>query len=172
MASSKASKKEAREIIEALEAGDYVAECPWCGAPMRLKDAGLFYLDDFTDDAADLYKQYTSELKERRKDLRERRKKISARSEIAAASINVGKILERICPSLRTFSHDKNDCRALLDPIDYVIFEGLAATGKVSRIIFAEVKSEGIPLFPWQRQIKSLVEEGKVEFDIYGLEKQ
>ena len=166
-----AVKREAKQIIKALEDGDLVAECPCCGEPIKLKDAGLFYLDDFTEDAADLYEEYIADIKAKRKELRERRKQISTQSETAAASINIGMILERLCPSLKTFCFDKNDCRSLFDPIDYVIFEGLANGGNVSRIIFSEIKTGGARLTPRQKQIKELVENRKVDFDVYKVEK-
>lgn len=167
-----ASKREAKQIVKALENGDFMAECPCCGEPMKLKDAGLFYLDDFTEDATDLFSQYSTDLKERRKALREKRKNISARSEIATETINLGKIFERLCPSLKKFAFDKNDCRSLFDPIDYVIFEGLADGGNVSRIIFSEIKTGRASLQRKQKQIKELVEDGKVEFDVYRMEKR
>lgn len=147
-----------------------MAECPCCGEPVRLKDAGLFFLDDFTDEAADLLEQSVAENRARRRALSEQRKSISAKSEIAAESVNIGMILERLCPSFQTFSFDKNDCRSLFDPIDYVIFEGLAANGKVSRIIFSEIKTGKARLQAKQKQIKSLVEDGSIEFDIYRSE--
>lgn len=166
-----AIKREAKQIIKALQEGDLVAECPCCGESMKLRDAGLFYLEDFTEDATSLYKEYLSEIKERRKELRERRKQIPTRSETAAISINIGMILERICPSLKSFCFDKNDCRSLFDPIDYVIFEGLANGGTVSRIIFSEIKTGRARLTAKQKQIKGLVENKKVDFDVYKMEK-
>lgn len=171
MASDRPSMREAKQIVKALESGEFMVECPCCSEPMRLKDAGLFYLDDFTEDAAELYEKCLAENKDRRKELRKKRNLISTRSEITTESVNIGKILERLCPSFASFNFDKNDCRSLFDPIDYVIFEGLAASGKVSRIIFSEIKTGKARLQPKQKQIKSLVEDRQVEFDIYRPER-
>lgn len=121
--------------------------------------------------AALLYQELTSQLKEERKDLRMRRIHLSQRSQTGAQAVNIGFILERICPLLKAFRFDKNDCRSLFDPIDYLIFEGLSDSGKVSRIIFSEIKTGAARLSPKQRQIKNVVENGKVEFDIYSPEK-
>ena len=72
--------KDAREIIRTLEENRFYAECPCCGEPILLRDAGLFYLDDFSPEAEELYKQRLDELKEQDKEIRERRKRISGLS--------------------------------------------------------------------------------------------
>ncbi len=163
------TKRDARAIIRALEEGGVMAECPCCGEPVRLRDAGLFFLDDFTEDAADLYQELRGEQKERRKQLRERRKNIPVDSEVRTTAVNIGNILERLCPALPGFRFQKNDCRPLFDPIDYLIFEGLTDKGKVSRIIFSEIKTGGSRLSAKQKQIRDLVAAGKVAFDSYEL---
>jgi hypothetical protein len=40
-------KQDARDIVTTLEDSGFYAECPCCGEPIRLKDAGLFYLTSF-----------------------------------------------------------------------------------------------------------------------------
>jgi len=68
--------KEAKEIIRTLEENRFYAECPCCGEPILLKDAGLFYLDDFSPEAEELYKQHLDELKEQGKEIRERERNL------------------------------------------------------------------------------------------------
>jgi hypothetical protein len=115
--------KEAREVIRTLEENNFYVECPYCGEPILLRNAGLFYLDDFSPEAEKLYQQKLAECKIREKEIREERKAISRRSETATTTINIGFILERIAPTMRDFRFDRNDCRSLFDPIDYIIFE-------------------------------------------------
>ena len=81
--------------------------------------------------------------------------------------MNIGFVLERIAPTLDGFTFDQNDCRAMFDPIDYVIFEGLSSTGKVNKIILVDIKTGGARLNPKQRRIKELVEDKKMEFRTY-----
>lgn len=57
--------KEASEVISTLESSRCYAQCPCCEEPILLKDAGLFYLDDFSPDAEQLYQQLLQDLKER-----------------------------------------------------------------------------------------------------------
>jgi predicted Holliday junction resolvase-like endonuclease len=66
-----------------------------------------------------------------------------------------------------TFRFNRNDCRSLFDPIDYLIFEGLSEKETVSRILFMEVKTGGSALKSTQKQIRSLVRSKKVSMSVY-----
>jgi predicted Holliday junction resolvase-like endonuclease len=159
--------KEAKEIIRTLEENNFYVECPCCGEPILLKDAGLFYLDDFSPDAEKLYQQKLQECKIREKEIREERKAISRRSETATTTINIGFILERIAPSMESFPFNHNDCRSLFEPIDYVIFEGLNKKNSVGKILFTEIKTGKANLTKKEKEIRNLVEKKQVIWDTY-----
>ena len=159
--------KEAQDVIRTLESGDVYIQCPCCDLPIKAKDAGLFYLDDLTPDAQKLYEQQQKESKEREKSLKEIRKTISQKSEVGAKAVNIGFILERLAPAMPGFRFERNDCRSLFDPIDYVIFEGLSKKGAVSRIIFSDIKTGAAKLSKKQKEIKTLVEKKKIGWDTY-----
>lgn len=82
--------------------------------------------------------------------------------------MNIGFILERLCPSLRQFRFDRNDCRSLFDPIDYVVFDGLSSRGSVSKIVFMDIKTGRSRLNDTQEEIRSLVERKRVVWDTYS----
>ena len=164
-------KSKAKDIIQVLENRGFYAECRACEEPIKLKDCGLFYLGEFADGARKVYERLKREQRERAAELAVRRKEISASSETGAQSVNMGLILERLAPSMGTFRFDRNDCRSLFDPIDYLIFEGLSEKETVSRILFMEVKTGGSPLKPAQKQIRSLVQSKKVSISLYEPEK-
>ncbi len=159
--------KEAKEIIHALEENNFYVECPCCGEPVLLKNAGLFYLDDFSPEAEKLYQEKVGECKVREKEIREERKAISRRSETATTTINIGFILERIAPTMGDFRFDRNDCRSLFDPIDYIIFEGLSKKNSVSKILFTEIKTGKANLTGKQKEIRNLVQRKQVTLDTY-----
>ena len=164
--------QKARKIIRTLETGDFYAECPCCEEPIPLRKASLFFLGNFSPKALELYEQLKFGLKEREKELKEQRKSISETSEVGAKSVNIGFMLERLAPSMRQFRFDRNDCRSLFDPIDYLIFEGLSKRRQVSKIFFTDIKTGGARLKSNQKEIKSLVERRKVEWDTYKPEAQ
>jgi len=159
--------KEAKDIIRTLEENNFYVECPCCGEQILLKDAGLFYLNDFSPEAEKLYQQKLASCKIREKEIREERKAISRRSETATTTINIGFILERIVPTMRDFRFDRNDCRSLFDPIDYIIFEGLSKKNSVSKILFAEIKTGKARLNEHQKEIRALVERRRVTWETY-----
>lgn len=164
------TQKEVEQVLKLLNSGKFHAECPNCMDEVNLKEAGLFHLDHFTSDAKDVYKEMLEMQKDRRAALKERRLKIPQKSEVGAKSVNLGFLLERLAPTLDGFKFNKNDCRSLFDPIDYVIFEGLSTKKTVSKILFVDIKSGGARLSQKQRQIKTAVENGKVQFKTYSHE--
>lgn len=159
---------EVKKIIRSLEEGKLYAECPCpdCGEQFLLKDAGLFYLDDFSPEAKELYQQQLEELKEREKSIRELRKAIK-KSQISAQASNIGFILERLAPCMCTFPFEPDDCRSLFDPIDYLIFDGLSKKGSVDRIVFTDIKTGQSRLTGSQPQIRRLIERKEVVWDTY-----
>jgi predicted Holliday junction resolvase-like endonuclease len=166
------TKKEAREIIRTLEDNQSYAECPCpdCGEQFLLRDAGLFFLDDFSPEAEKLYQQRIEELKEYEKKIREMRKKIQKTSQIGAEATNIGFLLERLAPCMRAFPFERNDCRPLFDPIDYIVFEGLTKGGPINKIVFMEIKTGKPRLTGSQPEIRSLVERKRVIWDTYSIE--
>ncbi|MFH1620033.1 MAG: Holliday junction resolvase-like protein [bacterium] len=76
-------------------------------------------------------------------------------------------MLERLAPAMKSFRFNRNDCRSLFDPIDYIIFEGLSKNGTVSRLLFADIKTGKARLSGGQKKIRELVERKKVDIDYY-----
>ena len=93
---------------------------------------------------------------------------MTTRSERTTEAVNIGKIVEKIVPSFSSFLHHPGDCRALFDPIDYVIFSGLASRGHVDSLLFVDVKSGRGRLTNDQKAIKSAVQGGAVNFGVIG----
>lgn len=164
--------KEAKTIIHTLEENRFYAECPCCGEPILLRDAGLFYLDEFSNEAERIVETKMIELKERERELRERKKTISVDSEVKAKAVNIGFILERIAPCMNGFCFERNDCRSLFDPIDYIIFEGLNKRGSVSKIVFVDIKTGKAVLSKKQKEIRALIERKKVSWETYDVREE
>ena len=162
-----ATKKEVNEILDALNSGKFHVECPSCEEEVKLSEAGLFHLDNFTPESRDIYKSMVEEQKERRADLKKRKLNIPKKSEVGAKAVNLGFLLERLAPTLDGFTFNKNDCRSMFDPIDYVIFEGLSEKQKVDKIVFVDIKTGSARLTSKQKKIKQVVEDKKVEFNTY-----
>jgi len=162
-----ATKKEINEILETLNNGQFHIECPSCDQEVKLEETGLFHLDNFTPEGHEVYKRMLQDQKERRASLKDRQLKIPIKSEIGAKSVNLGFILERLAPTLDDFTFNKNDCRSMFDPIDYIIFEGLSNKNSVDKILFVDIKTGNARLTTKQRKIKEVIKEKKIKFKTY-----
>ena len=156
-----------QDLINFLQQNGFKANCPSCGEGIKLKDASLFSVDNFNAQAKQLLNEKKEELKIQREAISKKKSSTQQRIETTTNSVNMGFILERLAPVLEHFPFDKNDCRSLFDPIDYVIFEGLQKTGKVQKIFFVDIKSGKAKLKVNQKAIKQMIEQKKVEFKNY-----
>lgn len=156
-----------QEIIDTLVKGNFFAACPNCNEEISLGKAGLFDNDNFSDEALEIYQQQLQEIKERKEELKKLRERGTTKSEVGAKSTNIGFILERLAPTLGSFRFNHNDCRSLFDPIDYIIFEGLSTKGQVDKIFFVEIKTGAAQLSRKQKEIKTIINDKKVNFKKY-----
>jgi predicted Holliday junction resolvase-like endonuclease len=101
-----------------------------------------------------------------REDLRDSKQRAKTRPAIGAQASNIGKVVEKIAPSLPGFPVHAGDCWALFEPIDYVVFHGLAVRRTIEAVTFVDVKSGNGSLNNAQRQVKALVKAAKVSLTI------
>jgi predicted Holliday junction resolvase-like endonuclease len=163
---SKAFSKH-QKIIQALRVGNFYAECPTTGDDIYLRKTAMFDNDNFTSEALDIYQQQLDEIRETKNRLKKLRERGTTKSEIGAQSVNIGKILERLAPTLGSFRFNHNDCRSLFDPIDYIIFNGLSEKGTVDKLFFVDIKTGNKRLDPKQKEIKTVILNNKVTFKKY-----
>jgi len=86
-----------------------------------------------------------------------------------------GKTLEKFVPFLKDFSYDPHDVRWLGDPVDLVVFDGYSKNKEsgsgMKQVVFCEVKSGESKLSDIQKQIKNLIENKKVKWEEFKVEK-
>jgi predicted Holliday junction resolvase-like endonuclease len=81
-----------------------------------------------------------------------------------------GQFSEQLSPYLPDFKYNPSDCRFIGKPIDFIVFNGLA-NGELKDITFLEVKSGEAKLNSNQRDLKRVIDSGKVKFDEYRIDK-
>lgn len=81
----------------------------------------------------------------------------------------LGKLFERLGPFFQTFGHDPRDMRAIMDPVDYVVFNGLTVRREVDHITFVEVKSGLGRTSPCQRSIADTIRRGNFEIETWQI---
>lgn len=154
------------EIISQLKISEIWAESP-CGHEFKLSKAILFDgTKPFPKEALESKEAFLNELKEREEELNKQKKLTSEKAMITTKSVNIGKNLEKILPTLKDFCWQLCDCRFLGDPLDLITFNGLASNNIYS-ISFIEIKSGGARLNSHQKMIKDAVEDKKVSYKEY-----
>lgn len=84
----------------------------------------------------------------------------------------LGHLFERLAPFLQRFGHDPRDVRPLMNPIDYVIFDGLTVNRRVERIVFVEVKSGTSTESAAQKSVFEAVRQGHVSAETWQIGKR
>ena len=160
-----------RKIIAELKSNKrFMGTCPGCGEDFRLADSVLFALDAQPPEAAlAAISAMRERIAEQKAELAKARERMTARAQKTAQAVNLGKIVEKIAPSFATFAFSAGDCRALFEPIDYLVFSGLTRRENVEKLIFVDVKSGKARLNSAQKNIKERVEAGAVRFHVTKL---
>lgn len=141
--------------------------CSHCGSDFPLKDAQLFALSGtLPETALARIAELRADLKDQRRRLAQAKELMTERAAATSEAVNLGKICEKIVPSFAQFPFAPRDCRSLLEPIDFVAFPGLTASGTVEAIAFIEVKTGKAALSNMQKLIAETVTAGRVEFDV------
>lgn len=154
-------------LVELARNKRLMGTCPACFDDFRLADADLFVIGDQPPDAAlAAVSAMRRNIKERREEVVRRRELMTKRAELTAKAVNLGKMVEKIVPSFPSFTYPSGDCRALFEPIDYVVFSGLTKNAVVDALRFVDVKSGSARLTKTQRVIKYVVESGRVKFGV------
>lgn len=163
-----AGHRSSADTIRELQADPRIrARCPDCGEEFSLRRAVLFHVGGRLPDAfrVAIYER-RQRLRDGHAELREARARVR-KSEQLSLDINVASVLERVVPTLEGFGLHQRDCRALFEPIDYIVFNGLARSGQVESLTFIDVKVGGAHLNGHQRMIRDAINGGRVSFKLY-----
>jgi len=153
-------------LIKDLRASNLYAECP-DGGEFKLSEAVLFDgTRSFPQEALEIQLLLKTQLAEQENELKKRRKRATVTAAITTEAVNVGKNLEKILPTMSDFKWMVPDCKFLGDPIDLIVFNGLAFN-KINSIGFVEVKSGNAKLNKHQKSIKDAIEDKKVSYKVF-----
>ena len=95
---------------------------------------------------------------------KDREKEIRQDAIKRSTNTRIGRVIERLAPVLLDFGHNPDDVRAMFDPLDYVVFDGMR-DGAVRAVTFLELKCGTSALTPRQASIRAAVERGDVRFE-------
>ena len=139
--------------------------CPHCEESIRGSKAVLFTEVDLSEGAEEFLARKRQEIEEMKGQLLDLRKKKLEKVQRSTQSSNLGKILERFVPILPGFMFKPEESVPLLDPVDYIAFQG-SSRARVEAIAFMDVKTGNARLSATQKAIVRVIERGKVALDI------
>ena len=145
---------------------EYQTECPKCKQAFPIKDAEVFTDKNFGEKSLQFYE---AELQKLQKYKSEIDAVIAANYDWLTENtraINAGFILEKLVLTFDSFPFKHEECRPMFDPIDYIVFEGLAQ-GEVKGISFIDIKTGNAKLTEGQKQIKQTISDKNVKFRTY-----
>jgi predicted Holliday junction resolvase-like endonuclease len=103
-------------------------------------------------------------------ELEKKKERIREEAIEQSARIRAGKAIEKFVPFLENFQYDPQDVRWIGDPLDFVVFDGLAA-GEPKQIIFTEVKSGDSQISERQKKLREIIEAKKVKWEEFRVKK-
>jgi len=81
-----------------------------------------------------------------------------------------GQFSEQLAPYLPDFKYNPMDCRFIGKPVDMIVFNGIS-DGELKDVVFLEIKSGDSKLNNHQKDLKRVIESGKVKWDEYRISK-
>lgn len=103
-----------RQLISELKRDKrFMGTCPRCGEDFPLRRATLFTMDDQPADATKALMIALIKNKIQEAELKKAKYNVTEGAQKRAQAVNLGNILEKICPSFDGLSYARGDCRAL-----------------------------------------------------------
>ncbi|RME54343.1 hypothetical protein D6777_04100 [Candidatus Woesearchaeota archaeon] len=153
------------KLISELKSSDLYAECG-CGCKFKLKDVLMFDgTKPFPKEAKEKQQELKQELEDRKKALEKKKKLATEKAEITTKSVNIGKMLEKVLPTLKDFPWVLPDCRFIGNPIDLVNFNGISKN-VIGSISFVEIKTGTARLKKNEKAIKDAVEDHRLSYKV------
>lgn len=160
-----------KDLIQALKkSAGLKITCPSCEESFSTKKANLFTEDSLTPGAIAFQKEMLEEIESLKKQLLELKTTKLERVQRGTRSSNLGKILERFVPILPGFKYRAEESVPLLDPIDYISFNGLAKAN-IESLTFMDVKSGDGRLGNQQKSAREAIEDGNVSLEFIEAKK-
>ena len=164
------------DLLTSLQKSKLFAQCPRCQNEFQLSKAGLFDgTQSFPTEAEKIrlgmltkLAGYEQEIKERELKLKKILKEGPIRSKTGAISSNLGTIMQNLLPINKEFIANIPiaDSRFLSQQLDIIVFHG-AVQNDVKQISFMDAKTGNAGPEPNQKQIRDIVNNGKVKSELY-----
>jgi len=138
--------------------------CPHCRELFRLSDIKISYKAKFGRDWYDKLEEQEEKLQEEQIRIEETLKKIRQRTIERTRKVYLPKMLMQADPVFTPLGYYPQDVKALFDPIDFVIFDGMNRDDKVNRVVFMDEHNTEDEIRRVQHSIETAIKHGKYSF--------
>jgi predicted Holliday junction resolvase-like endonuclease len=112
--------------------------CPCCGEVIRLSDARLSYAQEYADDWLDKIERKEKQLESSEEKINEKKKEWREKAVAKARKRILPQLLRGISPILSRLNIRPDDVRPILDPVDFIVFDGMRSVSGIKRIFLID----------------------------------
>lgn len=139
--------------------------CPHCQELFRLSDIKISYRKKFSRDWYDKLEKQEEKIDDEHMKLEETLAAIREKAQEQARRRHLPRMLRQADPVFTPLGYYPQDVKAVFDPMDFVIFDGMNRDGRVRRVVFMdEYSADGRT-----RQIQSSIENA-ISKERYGFQ--
>ncbi len=139
--------------------------CPLCGEIFRLSEIKISYKRKFPIDWYDRLLAEGEKLDDREMKLEETLRIIREKATERARRVLLPKLLRRVDPLFTSLGYFPQDAKAIFDPIDFVVFDGMNRDENVRRIVFMDHQTENKDQRIIQKSIEKTIEKERYEWE-------
>lgn len=139
--------------------------CPLCGEIFRLSDIKISYRRKFLMDWHDQLGAKEEKISDKEAKLVETLRVIREKATEHARRVLLPKLLRRVDPLFTSLGYFPQDAKAIFDPIDFVIFDGMNRDENVRRIVFMDHETENRDQRIIQKSIEKTIEKERYEWE-------
>lgn len=118
--------------------------CPNCKEIMRLSDLHLRYIGKAPKTWLDSHDQSLLKLQEKEKSFEEEKEKLRKQS-VERGRKQVPQLVKKcLCPEFRSLTYDPYDIKAIMHPVDFIVFDGMNAKDMKSVTLLSRKPSDKV----------------------------
>ncbi len=155
-----------RDLVEAFQSfRKILCICPCCGEIVRVSDLHLRYEGKASKTWLDNYELDLVSLQEREQEFEEKEEELHEKS--VERGRNKVQILIRkcLCSDFKTLKYDPYDMKAVMHPVDFVVFDGLNEGKEVRDVTFL-TRTPSIIMRPVIESLKNTVKKGNYDWKV------
>jgi len=145
--------------------------CPHCQTLFRLSDVKISYEQRFPKDWYDRLLEQEKKIQDQQTRIEQTLKDIKERTVERTRKLHLPQMLMRADPIFTPLGYYPQDVKAIFDPIDFAIFDGMNKDGNVRRVVLMDEHSRDEQIQRVQSSVETAIRKGRYGFQSVRLTK-